>query len=179
MTHLVPLPHRIQAAVLFLVLLALLAMAMRASAAEALRALPSAEVEALDGSALTVPDTFAGDHNLVVMSFARDQADALDAWYESGGALPGVTPYRLLLMGGVPRPVRGIVERAMRRAVPDATHQGRYLLHYGDGDAYLEQLGLADTSEVLVLLVDRGGQVRWTHRGPVDDDALAALRAAL
>jgi hypothetical protein len=161
-----------------LLLAAGLWLALPARAADAPTALPAAEVQALDGSLITVPDAFVGERNLVVMSFARNQTEALDGWYEAGGAVAGVTPYRLLLMGGLPRALRGVVEKAMRKAAPDADDQGRYLLYYGDGDAYLEQLGLADTSEVLVMLVDGTGRVAWTHRGPADDDAVAALRAA-
>jgi hypothetical protein len=164
---------------LFAALLALVAHTLGARAGDALSELPSAEVEALDRNVFTVPDAFSGNANLVVMSFARDQSDALDAWYEAGDGVAGVTPYRLLLMGGVPRAVRGIVEKAMRKAVPGSDAQSRYLLYYGDGDAYLEQLGLTDTSQVLVMLVDGTGRARWTHRGPVDDDALSALRAAV
>ena len=163
---------------MLLALLALVAFAFQARAGDALTELPSAEVEALDKTVLTVPDAFSGDRNLVVMSFARNQAEALDAWYEAADGVAGVTPYRLLLMGGVPRAVRGLVEKAMRKAVPAADDQARYLLNYGDGDAYLSQLGLTDTSAVLVLLVDRTGRVLWSHQGAVDDEALAALRAA-
>jgi len=154
-------------------------LAVPARASDAPTALPSAEVETLDGSVITVPAAFGGDRNLVLMSFARNQTEALDGWYEAGGAVAGVTPYRLLLMGGLPKALRGIVEKSMRKAVPDADDQGRYLLYYGDGDAYVEQLGLTDTSEVLVMLVDGSGRVVWTHRGPPDDEALTALRAAV
>lgn len=166
---------------ILLVAAALAAQAL--AAAPGLSRIPDVEARSLAKGDVQLRDGLAGSRNLVVISFERSQTAELDTWTETLRSVredrPGVDGYVLLIMGDLSRPLRAIIEAAMRGRIDGDAERERFLLMYGDRDGFLAGMGIEDTSTVLVVLLDARGQPTWQWRGARTDDAAAELTAAL
>lgn len=161
----------------------LLATTVSVQADPSLSPLPSVEARSLAKEQLGLPQDLQGQKNLVVISFERSQSDDLATWSETLTTVRGeredVDSYVLLVMGDLPRALRVVIETAMRGQIKDDEGRERFLLMYGDRDAFVADMGIDDTSSLLVVVLDAAGRPLWQARGPRTDEAVAGLTGAL
>ncbi|MGJ3238780.1 MAG: hypothetical protein ACFE0Q_08755 [Anaerolineae bacterium] len=154
----------------------------------------------IDGQCITLPDVsglninsaevrfpadFDADYQLLVMPFDREQQvlavtwlplfqelqadypDTLDYW--SIAALPALNPgVRLLVLGGV------------SAAISDATIRPQVTaLFLDEQEAFLDALGITDSTQIQVLIVDQAGTVYYREIGEYTAEAGASLREAV
>jgi len=130
--------------------------------------LPRLEAEALDETLVVLPDSARGCAALVGMGFSHDAQQAVEAWTEPAcsayGSHPRFRRYVVPMMGrGLVRRFRGMINDRMRKAVADE-RRATILPYYEDVDAYLALLGLRESPELLILLLDAEGQILWSIR---------------
>jgi hypothetical protein len=129
---------------------------------------------------LTLPSALPGPYDVVVLAFRRGQQSDVDGWRhaveELGPDAPGF--WEVPAIGGVWRPMRGWIDGGMAGAIPDPHIRAHTLTAYTDTGALRRALGIRGPGEIATLLV-AGGDVVWDARGPVTDDAVMQLGAAV
>jgi len=142
--------------------------------------LPRLEAGTLDGRRLVLPDSAVGNIALLGFGYKRESQDDLNSWLvpfrQEYPPAEGFRGYEVPMMG--PRILgllRGVINRAMRNAIarPNRRCVAPY---YGDVDDYSRRLGVADRSQVQILLLDQNGLVRWYAAGSAVGNALEELR---
>ncbi len=144
---------------------------------------PTLSAEALDRTQLLLPAQLEGKQNLLLLSWARDQASQLDTWTAVAQALQHSSfdfrVYRMLVSVPENTLFRWWDSASLRAAETDPE-----LLHwdvpiYTDKIALRRSLGLSsDDHLVAAVLVDRSGHVLWKTQGPSTEQSRAALLAA-
>jgi hypothetical protein len=144
---------------------------------------PDVEARSLNKETVNLRDGLLGANNLVLLSFERSQTAELDTWSETLRTTreerADVDGYVVLIMGDLSRPLRVVIEAAMRGRIEDDAERERFLLMYQDRDGFLAEMGIDDTSSVLLVLLDGRGQPQWQARGARTDEAVADLTAVL
>jgi hypothetical protein len=132
-----------------------------------------------------LPAGFAGEHNIVLVAFRREQQGAVDSWiaWYTGVAAdhPGLRAYEVPVIATRWSPGRAMIDGGMARAVATGEARQRTLTVYGDVRRVTDGLGIEHTSEITVLLVDRAGRVTWRTTGawtqPRGDELLGFVDA--
>jgi hypothetical protein len=116
-----------------------------------------------------LPAGFAGEQNVVLVAFRREQQAAVDswiAWYTSvADDHPGLRAYEIPVIATRWSPGRSLIDGGMARAVVTGEARRRTLTVYGDVRRVTDGLGIDTTSELTVLLVDGTGRVTWRTSG--------------
>ena len=145
--------------------------------------LPSITAEALDKTPLIVPSGLEGRQNLLLLSWARDQASQIDTWTAVAQALQhtdfNFRVYRMLISAPENALFRWWDNASLRAGETDPE-----LLHW-DVPLYTEEamlrraLGLdVHDQSIVAVLVDRSGKILWKALGPSTSSSRAGLLAA-
>ncbi len=144
---------------------------------------PSMTTEALDRTPLQLPTQFEGRQNLLLLSWARDQAGQVDSWTAVAQALQhtdfGFRAYRMLVSAQ-----ENMLYRWWDNASLRASETDPQLLHwsvplYTDKAALRRSLGIAsDEHHMAAILVDRSGRVLWHAEGASTEETRKSLLAA-
>ena len=148
-----------------------------------IRMLPALEARSLDGRTLQLPSELEGERNLLAVAFQRRQQRDVDSWLGDFAALEeqhsGLVSYELPTISRRWAPARGFIDGGMTAAIADPKTRARTLTAYTDVGRVRKSLGLADTSQIAVVLCDRDGVVAWLALGPRTTTTAAGLRRAL
>ena len=146
---------------------------------------PALAARNLDGEAVDLPAGFAGERNLVLVAFRRDQQAAVDSWIAWHDGLVAAHPqwraYEIPVIATRWSPGRAMIDGGMAKAVGTSEARRRTLTVYGDVRRVTDGLAIRDTSEVTVLLVDDTARIAWRTAGAwtqaLGDALLQALDA--
>src|SRR5512146_1184526 len=137
----------------------------------------------LERRSLTLPDDFAGERNLVLIAFKREQQFEIDTWIPAARQLAREYPdFRYYELPTISRNVplaRWWLDGAMRAGIPDRAAREATITLYLDKTAFRQALQLPREETIYALLVDRAGQVYWRAEGRATDEAVRALSQAL
>ena len=138
---------------------------------------------ALDGQECELPGDLTKRHNFLVVAFRREQQRVVDQW------LPGlidleqrradVAVYELPVLSSVYSPARWFIDGDMTRGIPDAAARARTITVYTDVRNLVNNLGLAGTHAIAVLIVARSGRVLASELGGFEKQKAQRLAAAL
>ncbi len=163
--------------------LALLVICAGAAPALADPRFPEVSGDNLEGETLSLPGDLAGEVNLLLIAFKRDQQDDIDTWQQVGEELesrvPGFRFYELPVMSQGIRVMRGVIEGGMRSGIEDPADRARTIPLFTDKPALREASGIETEESIQLLLVDREGRVLWHGEGPYAEATGAALAAAI
>ena len=144
---------------------------------------PAIQATNLDNAKLHLPQDFAGQLNLVVISFAREQQQQVDTWIpaarqiQSGHSnfsyyeLPATARENLLY--------RWWFDAALRSNTTDKELRRRILTAYVSKRNFRKSLHIADEKHAVAVLVDRSGKVYWSAEGSCTEQEKAALLSTL
>ena len=141
---------------------------------------PSVTAPNLAGRNMRLPADFAGDLNLVLIAFQREQQADIDTWLEPGrrltAAFPRLACYELPVLGKMNPIFRRFIAEGMRSGIPDPTARATTITLHLDKPGFRASLGLEREDSVYALLVDRKGVVHWRAAGRWTDAAERDLR---
>jgi hypothetical protein len=144
---------------------------------------PPLDVRDLDGRERRLPDDLDGERTLVILAFEQRQQRLVDSWVpwleEQAAADPGLRFVEVPTIGTGWKPVRGWIDGGMRRGIPDPVVRRRTLTAYVPVGPITAELGITDTGDIWIFLVDRAGCVRWRGRGGFSPNSAADLARAL
>jgi len=131
----------------------------------------------LAGRPLVVPDDLTGP-TLLLFAYRQRQQRDLDTWIRSVAGDSTVRVLEVPVLGRRWLPGRRFIDGGMASNMDQATREQTMCL-YTDVVAFRRDvLGVA-SSQVLAVLVDEHGRVRWHALGPAADAGVAGLRRAL
>ena len=67
----------------------------------------------------------------------------------------------------------------MRAGIPDPKARATTITLYLDKAAFMEILDISDEDSIVVMLIDREGEIYWRVNGPATEEAVNGLRAQL
>jgi uncharacterized protein YndB with AHSA1/START domain len=137
----------------------------------------------LDGKAYQVPGDLPKQHDFLVVAFRREQQRLVDQWLpwliELEHTRSDVAVYELPVLSSVYSPARWFIDGGMTRGIPDASARARTITVYTDVANVAENLGLAGTDTIAVVLVERSGRILASELGGFEDQKAERLAAAL
>ena len=138
---------------------------------------------ALDGKEYRLPGDLANRHNLLVVAFRREHQRLVDQWLpwlldlERNRA--DVAVYELPVLSAVYGQARWFIDGGMTRGIPDASARARTITVYTDVRQVVDNLGLAGTDTIAVLIVERSGRILARETGGFGEQKAERLAASL
>ncbi len=143
---------------------------------------PVVSADALDKRRVTLPSGLEGQTNLLLLSFARDQANQIDTWSAVAQALQHTNvsfrAYRIPVEERENALFRWWANASLRSEETDPELWHWVVPIYVEKASFRTQLGIADEKSVVALLVDRSGRILWRATGVSSPQSRAALEAA-
>jgi hypothetical protein len=144
---------------------------------------PSVESANLDKHPVKLPQDFAGQRNLVLIAFQREQQKDVDTWLHQMKQFEAVDSdlryYELPVISRLNVIARWFIENGMRGGIPDHKQRERTITLYLDKDPFRAALGLPDEKRIYALLLDRHGNVLWRSEGTLDANKATSLKEIL
>ena len=138
---------------------------------------------ALDGKEYELPGDLAKQHNILVVAFQREQQCVVDQWLpwliELEQRRSDVAVYELPVLSSVYGPARWLIDGGMTRGIPDASARARTITVYTDVGQVVDNLGLAGTDRIAVLIVERSGRILVSEVGGFEEQKAERLAASL
>ena len=138
---------------------------------------------ALDGKEYELPGDLGKEHNFFVVAFRREQQSLVDQWLpwliDIEQRRSDVAVYELPVLSSMYGPARWFIDGRMARGVPDAAARARTITVYTDVGKVVDNLGLAGTDTIAVLIVERSGRVLASEAGGFEEQKAQRLAAAL
>ncbi len=137
----------------------------------------------LDGRSYELPGDLPKPYNLLVVAFRREQQALVDGWLpwliELEQRRSDVAAYELPVLSSAYCPVRWFIDGGMTRGIPDPGARARTVTVYTDVQKVVENLGLAGTDTIAVLVVERSGRILACEHGGFRQEKAERVAAAL
>ncbi|HLI60034.1 MAG TPA: SRPBCC family protein [Solirubrobacteraceae bacterium] len=137
----------------------------------------------LDGRDYELPGDLIKPYNLTVFAFRRNQQALVDRWLpwltELEQRRGDVAVYELPVLSSTYGPMRWLIDGGMTRGISDPAARARTVTVYTDVSRVTENLGLADTETIAVLVVEPSGRILARERGGYAPEKAERLAAAL
>jgi hypothetical protein len=137
----------------------------------------------LDKNKITLPKGFAGQTNLVFISFEREQQKDVDTWVSLAQSLQHVNAnFRYYFIPTFPpeNPLfRWWINSSMRNDESDPETWRWTVPIYVNQAEFRNSLQIANQHRVVTMLVDQAGRVLWRGEGPLTPELKASLLAVL
>ena len=83
------------------------------------------------------------------------------------------------MLSSVYGPARWFIDGGMTRGIPDAAARSRTITVYTNVDKVVDNLGLAGTDTIAVLIVERSGRILARETGGFEEQKAQRLAASL
>jgi hypothetical protein len=144
---------------------------------------PAVSAYALNKLRVNLPADFAGQSNLLLLSFEREQQKEIDSWLPVAKDLQKANPsfraYMLPVFTKENLLYRWWENSSLRSSVDDPQWIEFTIPLYVDKPRFRRGLQIYTEQSIVVLLVDKSGRVLWRTDGPLTDEKKAALTAIL
>jgi hypothetical protein len=144
---------------------------------------PEVEGSSLSGTSHRLPETLAGDLNLLLIAFRQWQQTDVNTWIslaeELVNEISGFRSYELPVISRMYRPVSAFIDEGMRGGIPDPKVREATITLYIDRKQFLEDLRIPSVETVVPMLVTPTGEILWRATGPRTAATEESLRAVL
>ena len=139
---------------------------------------PKLTASNLEKQTLSLPEEFAGERNLLLIAFQREQQKNVDTWLHEMKRFEWAHSFRYYELPTIDKlnPVaRWFINSGMRRGIRDRNARARTITLYLDKPSFRKALNLPDENQIYAVLVDRSGYVLWRVEGDFDEAKAASL----
>ena len=142
----------------------------------------------VEGSSLSMvphrlPQTLAGDVNLLLIAFRQWQQRDVDTWTpladELAVAYPQFRAYELPVISQAYRPVARFIDGGMRSGIPEPSVRDATITLYINRTAFMRSLQIPTASSIVPMLVQPSGPILWRTEGPRTTRSEDELRSVL
>jgi len=127
---------------------------------------PSVESQDLDKRLVKLPKDFAGERNLVVIAFQRQQQKDVDTWLDVKKRFETIDPalryYELPTLARLNPLARWFIDNGMRGGIPSHEQRARTITLYLDKEPFRAALGLGALRETSTKAKDKASSKRWS-----------------
>jgi hypothetical protein len=142
---------------------------------------PSLEASDLNKQKIHLPSGLAGELNVLLVAFQREQQADIDTWLPLLPGLvkkhPKLSYYEIPVISRSNFLLRWIIDNGMRGGIPDKQQRARTITLYLDKKPFLKKLGISAEDRICVLLVNKSGEVVWRAEGVASQAKLESLEA--
>jgi hypothetical protein len=132
---------------------------------------------------IRVPDDLSGEFRLLVIAYDSDQQVFVDKWLlpleELNADYPQLAGYYIPLLPQDTADAAVPIIGGMTLAAKDDRDRARTVVVFTDVDAFNRLVGVPDTSQIQLFLLDSEGAIRWHGSGRYQYETLASLENAL
>jgi hypothetical protein len=136
----------------------------------------------LNKDKVTLPSGMAGQTDLLLISFAPEQQSAIDSWLPAAQALQHSNFqfrwYQLPISSKENFVFRWWETSSLRSDQTDPESWPWIVPLFVDRHRFQQDLAIPNEKQVVILLVNRQGQILWRASGPMTLDKRASLMAA-
>jgi hypothetical protein len=144
---------------------------------------PEVDGSSLSGTVHHLPDTLAGDRNLLLIAFRQWQQRDVDTWVPLAEALAaeiaGFRAYELPVISRAYRTVSGFIDGGMRGGIPDPQVRDATITLYLNRRQFLHDLRIPSVRAIVPMLVTPTGEILWRTTGRRTAGDEASLRQVL
>jgi hypothetical protein len=136
----------------------------------------------LEGTTLSLPADFAGERNLLLIAFQREQQKNVDTWLHQMKRFDSSTGFRYYELPTIDKLnplVRWFINNGMRRGIPDHGARARTITLYIDKAPFMKAMNIPDEKQICAVLIDHSGRVLWSAAGDFDEAKGASLQDVL
>ncbi len=142
---------------------------------------PNISADALNKKHLNLPKDFGGHHNLLLLSFEREQEKEIETWSQLSKDLQKAdASFRTYILPVFTREnvlYRWWENSSLRSDVNDPELLDVTVPLYVDKARFRKDLQIASEHQIVALLVDDTGKVIWRSEGPLTDEKKSGLLA--
>jgi hypothetical protein len=144
---------------------------------------PVIKGKALTGDSVQVPDDLAGDLNLIVVAFQREQQEDVDTWIPGAESLEksvdSLRFYEFPVLPEMNSVSKWFIYRGMRSGITSERARERTVTFHLDKEQFRRDLGIESEDYISVFLVDSEGALIWRGLGEWSQEKEDSLRRAL
>ncbi|MEC7199028.1 MAG: hypothetical protein VXW84_00220 [Verrucomicrobiota bacterium] len=138
--------------------------------AENLRTFPDVEGKNLHGEVVSFPEAFAAKaYHVCLIAFVRQQQNDVDTWLPKLDALvaerENLEFMELPTISRMNAFMRWFIYRGMRSGIENPVSRTRTITLHLDKEPFEKELGIKGEEEIVVVLVNDKGEVRWQSTG--------------
>lgn len=134
------------------------------------KSFPELQGNDLEGKTRILPRDFAGEKNIVILAFKREQQKDVDTWIDALkpnlDADPKLALYELPVMQQFNFLMRFNINNGMRYGIADKSARKRTICLYLDKASLKAKLGLVSEDQIVVLIVDQQKKILAKLYGP-------------
>jgi len=157
------------------------AFASQVSVAPCQTAIPVIEAATLSGQTIRLPQDLPS-YALLVLGFSeKSSSETSECGKKLDEALPrqvDAKVFQMPVLEDVPRLVRGLVMRSMKKSVPDGL-QSTFIPVFDHEAEWKRITGFGSPDNAYILLTGLHGRVLWRARGPCSADTVRTVISAL
>ncbi len=144
---------------------------------------PSLEGSDLNKRKIQLPGGLAGELNVLLVAFQREQQNDVDTWLPLLPALmkahPKLAYYEIPVISRSNSLLSWIIDNGMRGGIPDKQQRARTITLYLDKKPFLKTLEISSEDRIYILVVNKNGKVLWRTEGVASQEKLESLEAFL
>lgn len=145
--------------------------------------LPPVSATALDKTKLKFPQDFSAPLNLLVLSFARNQQEAVGSWLSAANDIPSAAQkmavWALPVSSRQNNLYKWWLDSSMRSSLPTRQPLHSTVPLYVNKPQFLRSLQISSEKEIAVVLTDRAGHVVWRSTGTASQEKKGSLATFL
>lgn len=140
--------------------------------------IPHVEAESLSNTPVSLPEDLGAKPAVLIIGFSRAGGNEVGPLARRlHKEQPDVVVYQIAMLESAPRLVRPMILHGMRNGVAK-DEQNKFLPLYHDEKEWKQAAGFtkAGENDAYILVVDKGGHVRWSEHGRYSDQLYAELK---
>ena len=143
---------------------------------------PQVRGSSLSGQSFTLPHDIEGDYALLMIAFQQVQQFDINTWLPIARDLSrqytSLAYYELPTIDRLNPAARFFIDGGMRAGIPDPVARATTVTLYLDKPSFRQALEIPDEELIVVMLINREGEVLWRTSGPASPEAIEALQQA-
>ena len=131
----------------------------------------------------TLPDDIEGEYALLMIAFQQVQQFDINTWLpvarQFAETYDGMVYYELPTIDRLNPAARAFIDGGMRAGIPDPIARSITITLYLDKPAFREVLDIPDEDSIVVMLINRDGEIFWRTDGRASEPAVEELESVL
>ena len=132
---------------------------------------------------LTLPDDLQGEINILLIAFQQWQQASVDSWVPLLRNLeqtyPGVRFYELPVIYKMNFLSQTFLNEGMRAGIPNPATRAKTITLYLDKSKFRRALAIPDEDAIVIMVIDRSGNIIWRSAGTYSEEKGAELLQAI